>query len=271
MAPFSVLMSLYCKESPQYLREALDSIFAQTVLPAEIVLVEDGPLTDALHAVVDEYRKRHPIFKIVKNPHNLGLGPSLAKGILHCSHEYVARMDSDDSMPADRFEKQLEAIGRGYDVVSCWSLIFDASPDNPTAVKRRPETHQEITKLARRRSPVCHAAAFMRKSAVLAAGNYQARNLYEDYHLWVRMILSGARFHNIQEVLYYVRTNPAQIARRQGTSYLKTELRCMKEFRNMGFYSATDLCINAAIRIVVRLLPARFAPKIFTIIWNRKN
>ena len=45
MKPYSVLMSLYKKEHPEYFRLALDSMINQTVKPDEIVLVEDGPLT----------------------------------------------------------------------------------------------------------------------------------------------------------------------------------------------------------------------------------
>ena len=52
---YSVLMSVYNKENPEYFRAALSSIFHQTVLPTEIVLVCDGPLTAALDAVILEY------------------------------------------------------------------------------------------------------------------------------------------------------------------------------------------------------------------------
>ena len=52
---YSVLMSVYQKENPEYFRAALSSIFHQTVLPTEIVLVCDGPLTATLNAVIAEY------------------------------------------------------------------------------------------------------------------------------------------------------------------------------------------------------------------------
>ena len=67
MNSFSVLISIYKKENPVWFREALDSVFAQTIQPTEIVLVEDGPLTSELYAVIDEYQSKHPIFNIVKN------------------------------------------------------------------------------------------------------------------------------------------------------------------------------------------------------------
>ena len=209
---FSVLISIYKKESPVYFREALNSVFAQTLQPAEIVLVKDGPLTPELDAVIEEYSTRYPIFKIVTNETNLGLGLALAKGLSACSYEYVARMDTDDLIAPTRFEKEIRKLDEGYDVVSCWSVLFWPNDDQLFCIKHRPETHEDIIKLAHKRSPVCHAGCVLRKQAVIDAGNYQACYLYEDYHLWVRMIMNGARFYNIQEVLYYVRTSPALIA-----------------------------------------------------------
>ena len=180
-------------------------------------------------------------------------------------------MDTDDIIPTNRFEKQLAIIEKGYDVVSCWSQLFIGERCNVIAVKTRPENHDEIVRLAHRRSPVCHAAAFMRRSAILRAGNYMHRKYYEDYNLWVRMIQTGAKFYNIQEVLYDVRTTEEQLNRRGGWSYLKNELKYMREFYNMGFYSWKDLVINSNIRIAARLMPQQLREFVFKRIWNHKN
>lgn len=271
MESFSVLISIYYKENPDWFREALDSVFAQTVQPSEIVLVEDGPLTPELYAVIDEYSKLHPIFNIVKNEKNLGLGLALQKGVLACNNEIIARMDTDDVLPKERFEKQLAKISEGYDVVSCWSLYYEGSVENVIAVKHRPEKHEDIVKLAHRRSPVCHAACFMRKSAVIDSGNYLHKQYYEDYHLWIRMILKGYKFYNIQESLYYVRTSMNQVGRRGGLSYLKNEIKIFKEFKSMGFYTTRDVLVNSALRAVARLSPRAFRSSLFKVIWNHKS
>lgn len=268
---FSVLMSIYCKENPLWFREALDSIFAQTIQPSEIVLVEDGPLTEELYAIIDEYSKKYSIFNIVRNEKNLGLGLALRKGVEACSYDIIARMDTDDLLPTDRFEKQMKKMEEGYDVVSCMSMAFQDSVDNVIAVKKRPEFHDDIVKLAHKRSPVCHAACFMRKTKVLEAGNYVDRQYYEDYNLWVRMILSGSKFYNIQEVLYYVRTDERQIQRRGGFQYLKKELKYLHEFYTLGFYSIKDLVLNSLIRVVARLTPQFIRARVFKIIWNHSS
>ena len=56
MEKYSVLMSLYVKEKPEYLGLAIDSMLNLTVTPDEIVIVEDGPLNDSLYSVLEEYK-----------------------------------------------------------------------------------------------------------------------------------------------------------------------------------------------------------------------
>ena len=155
--------------------------------------------------------------------------------------------------------------------MSCWSLTFEGSVDNVFAIKKRPENHDDIVKLAHKRSPMCHAGAFIRKSAILNAGNYIHRQYYEDYNLWIRMIMNGSKFYNIPEVLYYVRTTKEQMIRRGGLDYLKTELKYLKEFKAMGFYSLKDYLNAATIRIVARLTPLSLRKQMLKIVWNSKQ
>ena len=104
---YSVLMSLYKKEKPEYLKLALESMINQSIKPDEIVLVEDGPLTKELYDVIDEYKE---YLYIVKNDENLGLGVSLKKGLKRCKNELVARMDTDDIAKLYRCEKQINYL-----------------------------------------------------------------------------------------------------------------------------------------------------------------
>ena len=109
MEKYSVLMSLYSKENPEYLRTAIDSIINQTVQPDEIVIVKDGPLTEELDKVVADYEQRYPLlFHIVVSESNIGLGKALNLGLNACRNELVARMDTDDIAKPERCEKQLQ-------------------------------------------------------------------------------------------------------------------------------------------------------------------
>ena len=64
---YSVLMSVYYKEKPEWLNFSIESMFNQTVLPDEFVLIEDGPLTKELNEVVESWTKKYPsVFKVIK-------------------------------------------------------------------------------------------------------------------------------------------------------------------------------------------------------------
>lgn len=120
---FSVLISVYHREVPSYLSASLQSIFNQTLVPSEVVLVKDGPLTPELDLVIDEFVAKYSTLKIVILPENVGLGRALNEGLKHCSHELVARMDSDDICKPDRFEKQIMAFEQQKDVAVVGSWI----------------------------------------------------------------------------------------------------------------------------------------------------
>ena len=57
---FSVLMSVYKNEKPEYLEQALESVVTQTLMPDEIVIVKDGLLTEELNVVINNYSQKYP-------------------------------------------------------------------------------------------------------------------------------------------------------------------------------------------------------------------
>ena len=104
---FSLLMSVYKKEKPENLNACLNSIASQTFLPTEIILVEDGLLTDDLYIIIEKWKNKLKIIKSVKLESNSGLAIALNIGLKNCTNNIVARMDSDDICVPDRFKKQI--------------------------------------------------------------------------------------------------------------------------------------------------------------------
>ena len=257
MLPFSVLLCLYYKERPDFLSQSLDSVFNQTVLPNEVVLVEDGPLTDELYAVVEAYRSKYPQLRVVKLPCNGGLGKALNVGLQHCSYDLVARMDTDDIAYPDRFEKQLNVFRSDpkVDLCGAWIAEFEGEPSHVVSVRKVPEKHGEIYRYAKQRSPVNHPVVMFRKSAVLKAGGYLHFPLFEDYYLWARMLMNGACFYNLPESLLYFRFSPDMFRRRGGWRYAMTELRLQWLFYRISFIGIPLMLKNCAIRLAARLMP----------------
>ena len=166
-ANFSVLMSIYYKESIEFYRQAMESILSQTLMPQEIVLVEDGVLGIALERVVQEYEEKvkneYPFcqMKVIRFKENRGLGFSLNDGLKYCSHELIARADTDDICKPDRLIKQLKVFEEHpeYDLVSSWIDEIVDSPENVTSVRCLPEMPIENLKYAKKRCPVNHPSA----------------------------------------------------------------------------------------------------------------
>ncbi|MFC0264084.1 glycosyltransferase [Fontibacter flavus] len=256
MYPFSVLISVYSKENPQFFIESLNSILLQTLSPEEVVIVKDGKLTPELEAVISFFQTKLPI-KILPKDKNEGLGKALRDGLLFCSHEIVARMDSDDISFETRFEKQINFLINNpeYDLVGSNIEEFNGFPGDLGIIKRVPEKHEEILKYSKKRSPFNHPSVTFRKSAILKAGSYKSMILFEDYYLWLRLIKSGNKFYNFQEPLLYFRVGNNMFNRRRGYKYAKLEYRFLKVAYKENLISRFDFFRSVIIRFPLRLLP----------------
>lgn len=262
---FSVLMSLYAKERPTFLRQSLDSILDQTHLPDEIILVEDGPLTAELNLILDEYQKKCDKLKRIRLKVNRGLGSALNEGLKHCSNELIARMDTDDICTLERFEKQLKIfeLFPQVDVVSSWIDEFVDSPENIVSTRKVPQYSYEIYKYAKTRCPINHPVVMFKKSTILFAGSYKSFPLFEDYYLWVRLLMNGAKFYNIQESLLKFRTSDDMFKRRGGFKHALNEIRFRNNIRKLGFISFAHFSIGTFPRFIVRILPNRMREIIY--------
>lgn len=264
---FSVLMSLYIKEKAEYFDACMKSILTQTVVPSEIVIVLDGPINDEMEEMLKKYIKEYPdLIKTVKNPVNKGLGLALADGIVACSNEIIARMDTDDIARSDRFEKQLAMFedDSRLDICSSHIIEFDGNIENEISRRIVPITHAEIAVYQKQRSAFNHMAVMYKKSAVLAAGNYEHCPLMEDDMLWIRMLISGVKCANVDDYLVYARTGYAMIERRGGWEYFKKYYNGRKMIYQTGYISVWDFYKTVAVQLVVALMPKKLRLFIFT-------
>ncbi len=259
---YTVLMSVYHKEKPEYLRTSVNSMLNQTVPPDEFIIVKDGPLSPGLDEVIDEFVSEHPgLFTVITNEVNLGLGPSLAKGVAASGNELIARMDSDDYSAADRCEKQLAKFMENpqLGIVGSYGAEFIESVDHIVSVHKLPAENQEIEKMMHRRCAILHPTVIFRKSAVLKSGNYHPVLLYEDYDLFSRMVLEQHIIScNIPEPLYFVRTSSDFFKRRGGIRYAKTALRFKWRQYKKGYMTMEDFCISGLGQAFVCILPNAF-------------
>ena len=270
---FSVLISVYKKEKPEYLKTALQSIINQTLKPTEIVIVKDGLLTQELDECIKEYEKQYPeLIKIIAFKENRGLGLALRDGVIVCKYDYIARMDSDDIAKPERFAKQFQYLKQHPEtaLLGTWITEFSKDENKPDTLTELPCTHQGILKYAKKRNPFRHMTMLLKKEAVIKAGNYRDFLWFEDYDLWVRMLQKGYIAANIPEYLVDVRADEEMFARRGGWQYLKQDYRFQSFLLKIDFISIFDFFKNLLIRTIVRLIPNKMRSCIYELFLRNK-
>lgn len=260
MEKYSVLMSLYKREKPEYLILAIESMLGQTIMPDEIVIVKDGPLTRELDEVVDAYKEKHPkLFTIVVSQENIGLGRALNLGLCKCKNELVARMDTDDISKPHRCESQLKEFKNNPNLDLLGSSVdeFYSTPDEVVSRRVVPTEHKDIYEFAKKRSAFNHPAVMYKKSKVLSVGGYGDLRRNQDVDLFGRMLFSGCIAGNIEESLLYFRSNDDLAKRRKSWENTKSYIDTIKKFWKMGYASFVDYLMIAVAQTGMFLMPVK--------------
>ena len=258
---YSVLMSLYKKEKPEYLRIALDSMLKQTIEPDEIVLVEDGPLTDELYEVLSDY----PMLHRIRNEKNLGLGLALNVGLKQCRNELVARMDTDDCSKPNRCEKQLARFLEKPYLAIVGSHIDEFSGEISNVISQRivPTTSEDIYKFSKKRSAFNHPAVMYSKTAVLENNGYSDLKRNQDVDLFGRMQFEGYKAENIDEALLLFRSSDELAKRRKSWQNTWSYIATIRKFWKMGYSSFSDYAIVAIAQTGMYLMPVKMQNYIY--------
>ncbi len=256
-APFSLLLPVYAGDGAEFFRKAFSSsVTDQTLPPSEVVVVQDGPVSDDLRDAIRESMASAsvPVVHLVLE-RNQGLATALDRGLAACSYEIVARIDADDISLPERFERQLPVIESGADLLGTGMLEFEQ--ENGAIVGRRiPRTGQaEIERFARFHDPFSHPTVMYRRTAVENAGGYQSLGQMEDYWLFARMIVSGAKVENLPDLLVMYRVSHGAYARRGGRAQWNSERQLQKAFRRIGFTSRREYLRNILVRGLYRFVP----------------
>lgn len=255
---YSVLMSVYCKEKPEYLKEAIESIQGQTYSTNDFVLVCDGPLNSGLDKIIEKKQQEMgDILNVIRLKKNVGLGNALNEGLKHCKNELVARMDSDDISYHDRCEKQLRVFNDYSEISICSGIVeeFSKSLDIVDARRVLPEKNNEIIEFAKRRNPFNHPCVMYKKTAVESVESYQDFYLLEDYYLWLRMLMAGYQGYNLQEPLLHMRAGESMYLRRAGWKYAKTQMKLFKYMKEEKFINNNEYVKSCIIRSGSSLAP----------------
>lgn len=255
----SLLLPVWAGDRPDHLTEAFRStVDEQTRRPDEVVIVRDGPVGADLAQRLDELARTSPVpVTLVELARNVGLGMALDAGLARCSYDVVARMDADDISLPNRFAVQLPIIEAGADLVGSGLVEFGEHADDVVGTRTPPVRPDDIVARARFADPFNHPTVVYRKRVVRGVGGYTDFALMEDYLLWAKMIVAGAKVANVAEPLVKYRVGAGAYARRGGWRQLRAELALQRRFRRIGFTTPLQCLRNVTVRGGYRLVPER--------------
>lgn len=264
---FSVLISIYKNDKVSYFEEAFNSIIDNTLVPNEIVIVFDGSISKDISKFIE--LKQSSLgskikIKVIKLETNRGLGLALREGLKYCTNSLVSRADADDINRIDRFEKQIALFKEQPDIVLTGGQVqeFLEYPGDQDNVRSVPILKDDIDKFASVRSPFNHPTVMFKKEAIENVGSYQDFKGFEDYHLWVRIIMSGSSYQNSPDVLVDMRAGFYN--RRGGLEYMKKYINLRKYFVDLKFTSR----INGVCCIFLMLLSNLLSVNVRKFVYN---
>lgn len=273
-ASFSVLLSIYYKEEPNHLNEALQSIWDnQTLKPNEVVLVKDGPLTVELDDVIQSWnQKLGDLFIVSALEKNEGTGRAKNHGLQLCNYEYVAIMDTDDISVSNRFQMQMEYLKKHPNVVVLGGQLqeFVGSLDTIISEKNVPLSNNDIISFSKYRSPFNHPTAIYKRKEIIEIGGYKHHLLMEDYNLWIRVISRGYQTANLPDVLLYQRISNGMHGRRRGWQYIKSEWQMFRLKRQLKYQNIFTAFALFLLKSGIRILPASMLQTIYAIFLREK-
>ena len=263
---FSVLMLVYAGDRPDQFDAALRSITAQTLPPAEIVLVVDGPVPEGTDSVIRKYREELASsgteFRVIRSEKNLGCGGAKRLGFGQCAYPLIAMMDADDLSVPDRFEKQMQFFRVHPDTAAAGGMITEfVSAEDPTDISRKagirtvPETDAEIKDYLKKRCPMNHVSVMVKKDEIEAVGGYmEGYYQNEDMYLWIRLAAAGGKFGNLPDNLVNVRVGEEMYQRRGGMKYFRSEAGLQKLMLQKKMISLPRYLVNVSERLVLQVL-----------------
>lgn len=271
MEKYSVLMTVYTKDNPDYFAIALDSMLNQTYLPEEIVIVKDGPVKAELQEVINKRKGQKVSIVEVQLPVNKGLGLALNEGLKVIKTDLVARMDSDDYSLPNRCELQVKEFEKepNLAIIGCPVLEFTGKINNIVGERKVPLTNEDIYKFAKTRDPFNHPTVMYRKTAVEKAGCYSDYRKNQDTDLWIKMLSNNVLCKNLAEPVFRFRFDEGTYKKRK--SWLNTKILIGIRYNawKSGFNSLSEFLTVAVAQTGMYILPVCFQKFLYQKILRR--
>lgn len=225
----SVILPVYNAE--KYLDEAIKSILIQTFENFEFIIINDGSKDNSLK-IIKDYQKIDDRIVLIDRE-NKGLVYSLNEGIKKAQGKYIARMDADDISLPERFAKQIELM-ENINCDICGSYYFSIDEiNNINGLNLTPLSHDMCFLSLVSKVPFAHPSVMIRKSFLEKNNLFYGQSQYkiaEDLDLWMRMYEKGAKFGNVNEILFKYRILKNSLSKVNNTAIVKDTQNMLNKF-----------------------------------------
>lgn len=237
-----------CFNVVETIDEAMASLATQTISDIEIVAVDDGS-GDETREFLAAWQARDARIRVVPLAH-VGIIEALNTGLRFCRADLIARMDADDRAHPERLEKQVTLLENQPRIAAVGCLVrpFPAEGVREgfwiyTEWLNSLVTAEEIAKSIYIESPLAHPSIVMRREWFDRMAGYEEHGWPEDYDLWLRMHLAGAKFAKVAEVLLYWREHPDRLTRTDSRYSVENFLRAKAHYLCQGPLAERDAVI----------------------------
>ncbi|MDP2905704.1 MAG: glycosyltransferase [Candidatus Omnitrophota bacterium] len=237
MMKVTVLMTVY--NGGRFLRQAVESVLAQSYSDFEFLIVDDASSDGSLE-IIKAYQD--PRIRIIQNSLNKGQTASLNIGLREARGEFIARIDADDIALPRWLEYQTRVARNGPENAVISSRVGVINENG--FVKQLldiPQTHEGMVLRSLTASPVNHGGSLIKREVILQYGGYdESFRILADYDLWIRLLHGGVRFSSGKDVLMAVRFHEGSISKAEKNRAVAEETK--KVFRrNIAFLTHREL------------------------------
>ena len=267
---FSVILPiLERKDIVQGFPMAIESIFQNTLIPDQVLVIVDGLVSKSFKELIMKLKKKY-LFELILLNKKLGLDKALNLALFNSRNEIVFRADGDDINIKNRFEIQLPYLLSGYDVVGSSIDEYDENGKYITS-KEVPLSNKDIKSLVPFRNPINHMTVGYLKTSVLEVDGYPELFLKGDYGLWIKLLSKNKKFINLEQQLVKVTAGSRMIRDRGGLRYIYSEFLLQKYLLEFKLTNILNASIVFILRTLIFSLPAIFRAYIYKNFLRKKK
>lgn len=257
----TILINVWAGDSPIRLRKSLESTMIQSLSPTKLLVVVDGPISNALEDELAHFQRSTLNMKIVRNSMNLGLAVGRNIGFLNSTTEFVLLHDADDVMHPRRLEIQLaDAIARNLDISFSAAFEFDSETERLLGVRSIDKDQLDFKRYLYWNNAIPHSSVLVRRQTAINSGLYRQVMFAEDYDLWLRMVKRGVRIGATREILQALSVDDSHYHRRSGFKLVKSEYAIHQSIKLVFPNRRTLNLLRFNLRCLFRLMPVALKP-----------